>query len=103
MMSEQIILNKDDLAALLKELMPPHSRLPQYYIFPDDILAMLGNKPKESTVRGWKTNYGLRTVKIGAGTYVTEEDWAWWVKHNKDLMAAASRTRGQRLGGKNVQ
>lgn len=98
-MSQQIILNKEDLADLLRKIMLPRPhRLPRYFVFPGDIIAMLGGKPKEATVRGWKTNYGLRTIKIGAVTYVTEEDWQWWVENNRAIMARAGRTRGDRLG-----
>ena len=103
-MSQPIVINKDDLASLLKDIVPQQApRLPRYFLFPDDIITMLCNKPKESTVRGWKTYYGLPTTKIGAVTYVKEEDWQWWEANNRKIMAKAGRTRGERLGGKDAK
>lgn len=105
-MAEQLVINKDDLADLLKSMIPaPAPRLPRYFSFPQDIVEMLkdhkGNGPAESTVRNWKTSYGLRTTKIGSASYVAEEDWLWWTANNRELMAAAGRGRGDRLGKRN--
>lgn len=99
-MSGPLVVNKDDLAALLQDLIPkPPARLPRYFRFPDEIREMLGNAPSAVTVRNWKTSYGLKTTKIGASSYVYEEDWFHWVKNNTKIMAAKPRNRGHRLGG----
>lgn len=101
-MSEAITINKADLADLLKEIVPAAGGLPRYYRFPEDIVAMLGGKPAVSTVRSWKSYFGLRTVKIGGGTYVTQADWDWWVKNNQEIFAAAERSKKERLAGRSM-
>ena len=98
-MSDTVTISKADLAAVLQEIIPKQpSRLPRYFRFPDEIREMLGNAPSVGTVRNWKTSYGLKTTKIGAVSYVFEEDWYHWVKNNKKIMAAKPRGRGERLG-----
>jgi len=93
-----IVINKADLADLLRDLLPqPPARLPRYFKFPEDIREMLGNVPSLVTVRNWKTSYGLKTTKIGAASYVTEEEWLYWVANHRTIMAAKPRNRGTRL------
>ena len=45
---------------------------------------------------------GVRSVapaKIGAASYVFEDDWFFWVENHKEIMAAAGRSRGEGDGG----
>lgn len=43
-----------------------------FHIFMGHYLHAGRRKHKEATVRGWKTNCGLKTTKIGAVAYVKE-------------------------------
>lgn len=98
-MSEPLVVSKEDLAAVLQDLIPKQpARLPRYFRFPDEIREMLGNAPSVATVRNWKTSYGLKTTKIGASSYVYEDDWFYWVDNHRTIMAAKPRNRGDRLG-----
>jgi hypothetical protein len=93
-----LLVSKADLAEVLKDLIPKAPvRLPRYFRFPDEIREMLGGGPSVVTIRNWKTSYGLKTTKIGAASYVYEDDWFNWVKNNTKIMAAKPRNRGDRL------
>jgi len=75
-------------------------RLPVYYKFPEDIVSMTGGYIAETTIRGWKSAGYLRTVKIGAKSFVKPEDWEWFLLHHKNLMAKNPRNRGVRFSQK---
>ncbi len=101
-----VVLSKQDLVELMEVVARTvtmavektrQARLPVYYKFPEDIVEITGGYIAVSTIRGWKSAGYLRTVKIGAKSYVKPEDWEWFLAHHKELMANSARNRGDRL------
>ena len=79
-----------------------HLKLPIYYKFPEDIMNMTGGYIAEATIRSWKSAGYLRTVKIGSKSFVTPDDWEWFLAHHKELMARSPRNRGIRLSKRTI-
>ncbi len=108
MENEQLTIPKETFANLMTSMAKEMAtavksqmaepRLPVYYKFPEDIIAMTGGHIAEATIRSWKSAGYLRTFKIGAKAYVRPADWDWFLSHHKGLMAKESRNRGARLG-----
>ena len=90
----EILSELAQLRALVTQAIVPdsHSRpggdvLPQYFKFPEDIITMTGGHVPEGTIRRWKTDGYLRTIKIGRRSFVTPEAWKWFLKnHIKTLI-----------------
>jgi len=111
-MSEPITLSYSELSnivaiateraveALKQEL---SVRLPRMYKFPEDIFEMLGGYVPENTIRSWKTSGYLQTTPIGARSYVSHDQWRWFLANHKELMSRAKRTRGAAYNGRSQQ
>jgi hypothetical protein len=60
--------------------------LPVMYKFPEDLVQILGGHVSEWTIRDWKKRGYLRTMKVGAKTFVTQESWEWFLCNHRELM-----------------
>jgi hypothetical protein len=60
--------------------------LPVMYKFPEDLVQILGGHVSAWTIRDWKKRGYLRTTKVGAKTFVTQESWQWFLDNHKELM-----------------
>ena len=103
-MSDVVMLSREDLAEMMelvaKTVASEFRRkagLPRLYAFPDDIAEILGGRVQVSTIRSWKTAGYLRTIPIGAKSFVKPEDWEWFIANHKHLMAASPQSRGRRF------
>lgn len=67
--------------------------LPVMYKFPEDIAVILGGHVPVGTIRSWKTCGYLRTNKVGVRSYVTAENWQWFLDNHGELMAQDSSRR----------
>ena len=91
------------LARLITSELRATSHVTRYHYlkFPEDIIIITGGYIAESTIRSWKTQGYLRTIKIGAKTYVKPEEWEWFLANHRELMQKSERNRKNRLGTKN--
>ena len=72
-----------------------------YLKFPEDLIVITGGYIAESTIRNWKTQGFLKTIKIGTRAFVKPEDWEWFLANHRELMQKSQRNRKNRLGTKN--
>jgi len=101
------VIGKNDLGTIVQQLARliaselRVTSVPRYLKFPEDIITITGGYIAESTVRSWKTQGFLKTIKIGTKTYVRPDDWDWFITNHRELMAKSKRSRKNRLGLKN--
>ncbi len=107
-MENQEVIGKNDLVTIVQQLarliaseLRVTSHVSRYLKFPEDIITITGGYIAESTIRSWKTQGYLRTVKIGTKTYVRPDDWDWFIANHRKLMSKSKRNRKSRLGVKN--
>ena len=105
MAPEQVTASSSELTDLIKRATEQavselSARLPRMYKFPEDIVLILGGYVPVGTIRHWKTAGYLHTTPVGARSYVTEEQWQWFIDNHKALMSRAKRNRGAVFGGR---
>ena len=101
--NNELVTIVQQLARLIASELRVTSHVTRYHYlkFPEDIVTITGGYIAESTVRSWKTQGFLKTIKIGTKTYVRPDDWEWFVANHRKLMAKSKRNRKDRLGAKN--
>ena len=78
-----------------------NSSIPPYLKFPEDLIVITRGYIAESTIRSWKTQGFLKTIKIGTKTYIKPEEWEWFLANHRELMQKSQRNRKNRLGREN--
>lgn len=112
-MSETVTVTIDQLeeivsravkSALADQGRPGLTELPELLKFPEDVLLALRADQhghiSPATVRWWKSQGWLKTVKVGRSSYVKRDEWRRFIEENKIKMAADTRNRGKRFSNK---